>query len=73
MAENLCQVCRETFTTTTGRPPDPPICEDCQFDNWNGKAPEKRMAPEPSRNEGVIEPMPQRPSRGRRKKRRDDR
>jgi len=42
MAENVCQVCKETFRTESGRPPNPPVCEDCRLLNWNGEESERK-------------------------------
>lgn len=41
MAENVCKVCKETFTTASGKPPDPPVCEDCALANWKGEEEEE--------------------------------
>jgi len=50
VAENVCRVCKETFRTESGRPPDPPIFEDCQLKNWNGEAEDERPWNGPERN-----------------------
>jgi len=33
MAQNVCATCKDTFTTATGHPPDPPMCDDCKIES----------------------------------------
>lgn len=31
MAENVCVYCDDIFRTSTGKVPDPPMCDDCMI------------------------------------------